>query len=818
MLSPYRVLDLTDERGHLAGMILASFGAEVIKVEPPQGVRTRRSGPFSDRGTSLTHAAYDRGKRSVVLDLESTQGCEQLLSLAGGADVIIESLGAGVLDALGIGPESLAAAHPALVVGTLTAYGHQGPKALWPATDLTVMASGCTMAFTGDADRSPVRVSVPQAFHLGAAVLAGGVISALFERGRSGLGQVVDVAAQQVVPIATQGGVLSAACNFPTPIRTSGGLSVGPIDLRLVYPALDGFVSITHVFGGAIGPLTGRLMDWCVEEGHTTAEIAGLDWVNFAALLESGEVSIDTWEAAKAAVAALTSSKTKAELLSAAMERRLLIAPINDVAEVLESSQLAARGYLTPLMIDGRQYRAPGPFARCSEVPLTPLTELAGLGEHTDEVLGTPRRPFIGATTATRTTSTTTTKKTDQGPRERPLDGVKVIDFTWSLAGPFTTRMLADLGATVVKIESIHKPDAGRGFLPIWDNVPGLEQSALFDSANAGKLSLALDMRTAQAHEVIRDLVRWADLLCESYSPRAMRGWGLHYDALKEINPALVMLSTCLMGQDGPLASFAGYGNLGAAMSGFYGLAGWPDRPPSGPFGAYTDYTSTHLMAATVLAALDHQRRTGDGQHIDMSQAEAAIHFIAPALLDAEVTGNVAVRAGNADPDMAPHGGYRCVGDDEWVAIAVINDAAWQRLCVVIGRDDLAAESGLATVAGRLVAHERIDQAVEKWTLTYSATSATELLIGAGIAAHAVQSSAECLADPQLALREHFVWLEHPDRGCVVENGRFQLSRSESGPRQRAPFLGEHTFDVLTEFLGYDPDHIADLAATEVLE
>jgi len=804
VLEPYRVIDVTDSRGHLAGLILAMLGAEVIKVEPLDGVDTRRMGPFAPSGESLVHAAYDRGKASVALDLDSPSGRKDLLALIEGADCVLDSLGPGAFEALGLPFEELLAEYPHLVVGTVTAFGHSGPKAQWPVSDITLMASGCTMAFTGDADRSPLRVSVPQAFHFGAAVLAGGVIAALIERGRSGSGQLVDVAAQQVVPIATQCGVLSDAANFAAPIRTGGGASVGPIDLRFVYPALDGHVSITHVFGDAIGPVTARLMDWCVEEGFATRELADLDWVNFASELESGAVSVETWEECKAAIAACTGSKTKAELLEVAMERRLLMAPIADLQEVLDSEQLAAREYLVDVELAGTAVVAPGGFARVDGERLNGPRAVAELGADTDRLLSEERkRP--------------TAEATGRGPG-RPLEGVKVVDFMWSLAGPFTSRVLADLGATVVKVESVHKPDPARGFLPIWDNVPGLERGALFDSANAGKLSIALDMREPAARDVVRDLALWADVLCESFSPRAMPGWGLDHQTLRAANPRLIYFSTCLLGQDGPLSSFAGYGNLGAAVSGFYGLAGWADRAPSGPFGAYTDYTSTHFMAAMVLAALDRQRRTGDGCWIDLAQAEAALHFITPGLLDAFINGHIAGGEGNSDRWIAPHGGFRCAGDDSWVSLAVVDDAAWLRLCEVMERDDLAADDGLRTAVGRLGASAQLDAEIETWTSARSASEAETLLVRAGVAAHRIQSSAGCLADPQLAHRGAFVSLEHPERGCVVENHRVQFSRTEAVPVVRAPFLGEHTFEVLAELLDYDADRIADLAAAEILE
>ncbi len=804
MLSAYRVLDITDQRGHLAGFMLSMLGAEVIKIEPPEGVATRRSGPFDDSGNSLTHLAYDRGKKSVVLDLASSEGRSRLLDLVEGADCLIESQGAGVLESLGLSYQYLLDRNPSLVVGTLTAFGHTGPKASWPATDLTLMASACTMAFTGDADRSPLRVSVPQAFHFGAAVLAGGVVAALFERGRSGLGQVVDVAAQQVIPIATQAGVLAEACNFPTPKRSGGGAKVGPIDLRLVYPAKDGFVSITHVFGDAIGPVTARLMDWVLEEGFVTPDIANLDWVNFALMLESGEVTATQWEQAKESVARCTSSKTKTELLEVAMERKLLMAPIADIGDVLASDQLNHRSYFDRIALGDDEITAPGRFALTKQTPLNAANQISELGENTQQVLATPRKISIS--------------ELGEVEPSAPLEGVKVVDFMWSLAGPFTTRALADLGATVVKIESTHKPDAARGFLPVWDNEPGLERSALFDTANAGKLSLALNMNRPEALEVMHDLIGWADVLCDSFSPGKMDSWGLSWEKVQGLNPRLIMLSTCLTGQSGPTANFAGYGNLGAALSGFYGLAGWPDRAPSGPFGAYTDYTSTHFMLTTLLAALDKQRRTGSGEYIDLAQTEAALHFIAPAVLEASATGRLATAIGNDDSDMSPHGGFACLGEDKWVAIAVEDDVQWTRLCRIIERPDLEADPEMSSVAGRRAAQTLIELAITEWTSTRPADLVMGLLVEAGIAAHQVQSSAECLADPQLKHREAFIWVEHPDRQCLVENSRFALSRSTHGPKGPAPLLGEHTFEVLSGLLGYGAEKIADLAAAETLE
>lgn len=817
MLSAYRVLDLSDERAHLTGHLLASLGADVIAVEPPEGSAARRLGPFVGdiRGPerSLTHFAYNRGKRSVVLDLHDATGQEQLRRLAAGADVLIESGEPGAMVGLGLGPEQLLELNPGLVYVSVSPFGQDGPKAHWAVTDLMVMAASGGLALSGDADRPPVRVSVPQGYHFGAVGAAGATLLALLERNRSGRGQHVDVAAQQVALLSTQAVALSSAVGAPVPTRSAGGAKVGDIELRFVYPtADDGYVSITHVFGPVVGPMTARLMAWVCDEGFCIPAMRDKDWINYELLLEAGDEPISKWEAAKAAVEAFTSSHTKAELLAGALERRVVMAPIATPKDVVESPQFAERGFFDKVehREAGRYVLAPGAFVRSEAVPLRALGPAPKLGEHTAEVLAErPRRPAIAAKGPEATPATGS---------DLPLSGLKVLDFTWSIAGPHSVRVLADYGATVVKVETSHRLDGARGYRPCMGNIPGIENSTLFDDMSAGKLSLALDLNRPEGREVAVDLVRWADVVIESYSPRAMTSWGLAWDDLRQIRPDLVMVSTCLNGQTGPLANFAGFGNLAAALSGFYGLCGWPDRPPAGPFGAYTDYTATHLLLVAILAAVDHRRRTGQGLHLDMAQAEAAMHFLTPAILDWTVNGRITDRSGNRDPQMAPHGVYPAAGDDRWVAVACQDDAAWPALCKAMARDDLAARSELATAEGRLRRQDELDEAVSGWTATLPAAEVERRLQASGVAAHVVQSSAEIMADPQLWHRQHFVELQHPTRRCLVENSRMRLSRTPARVERCAPTLGQHTDQILTDILGYDQQRVGELRAAGVLE
>ncbi|HXD91060.1 MAG TPA: CoA transferase, partial [Candidatus Binataceae bacterium] len=228
-----------------------------------------------------------------------------------------------------------------------------------------------------------------------------------------------------------------------------------------------------------------------------------------------------------------------------------------------------------------------------------------------------------------------------------PLADLKVLDFFWVLAGPGITRSMADYGATVVRVEATTRTDPVRTVGPFLNNKIAQETSALWWNNNAGKYGITLDMTKPEAHTVVHDLVRWADVVTESFSPKAMKAWGLDYEALRRIKPDIIMISSCLMGQSGPLARFAGFGNLAAALVGFYNLVGWPDRRPSGPFSAYTDYIAPRFGLAALMAALIHRKHTGEGQYIDQAQAESALQMLALPIVDNAANGRAYDPIGN---------------------------------------------------------------------------------------------------------------------------------------------------------------------------
>ncbi|MCW2667213.1 MAG: putative subunit of succinyl-CoA:benzylsuccinate CoA-transferase, partial [Frankiales bacterium] len=425
------------------------------------------------------------------------------------------------------------------------------------------------------------------------------------------------------------------------------------------------------------------------------------------------------------------------------------------------------------------------------------------LGQHTDEVLREwAPRPAPAPSL----------------PPGLPLAGLKVLDLSWVVAGPLIGRALADFGATVVRVESQNKVETARLMLPFYGGVPGPENAALYVNCNAGKLGLALDLSTERGRDVVRDLAAWADVVVESFSPGTMARWGLDVETLRAANPGLVMLSTSLMGQTGPHAALAGFGNLGASLSGFQHVVGWPDRPPVGPFGPYTDFVGPRFSLATLLAALEHRRLTGEGCWIDVAQVEAGVFFQSSEVAAFFGDGQVAQRLGNADLEHAPHGVYPCQdqdGRERWVTIAVRDDGDWGRLVQVLGLDDVPA---WATADGRRGDRARLDDLLAQRTAPLRAEDVEQRLQAVGVPAHVVSSSRDWVHDVQLAHRKHLLRLPHPLHGeAVVEAPRCLLSDTPGVVTAPAPTYGQHTRQVLTDVLGYPAERIQSLADAGVL-
>jgi len=807
MLSPYRVLDLTDARAELGPLILAGLGADVIKVEPPGGSPSRHAEPLDpslpDGLQSLRFHAFNRGKRSVVLDLDDPVGRTEFKRLVRSAAFVVENAPPGSMAARGLGFDTLREVNPRLVYVAITPFGQDGPYAPHAATDLTLAAMGGMMAITGDADRRPVRISVPQTWYHAAAESAVAALVAHWRRLATDTALFVDVSVQAAVFWTGLNAMIAHAIQGKNIERNGTLLQLATLTTPLVYRCADGEVVLITTTA-----TLDRLIPWMLEDGVVSAEwVAAEDWKTYEVrMLTTGLVH--PLAEVQERIRTFCARYRKAELFAEGIARHATLAPVNTVADVLALEQLETRDYWRPYALpNGKTLRVPGPFVRLSRTPVSYAHPAApAAGAHNQEVLDGLDATFSAPAEPSRASPTL------------PFAGIKIADFSWIGVGPISAKYLADHGATVVHVETEQPADRLRLVGPFKDNIPGPNRCQFFGSFNTSKYSLALNLKEPEGLEVAKHLVRWADICLDSFTAGTIADLGLGYDVVRQINPSIIMASTCLMGQTGPAAPLAGYGYHAAAVSGFYEVTGWDDRPPGGPFNAYTDTIAPRFLAATLMAALDHRRRTGEGQYIDQAQMESALYFLAPELLDFQVSGRCARRNGNEALDAAPHDAFPCAGDDQWCTIAVETDAQWHALRRAIGDPQWAAAPELATAAGRRAQRDLVYDRLAEFTKGQEARALMTRLQAAGVPAGMVQRSSDLLEDPQLAHRRFFRPLQHPEMGEVPYEGhQFCIAGYDNGPRMPAPCLGEHSIQVLQEILGYDDDTLARVAASGVL-
>ena len=397
------------------------------------------------------------------------------------------------------------------------------------------------------------------------------------------------------------------------------------------------------------------------------------------------------------------------------------------------------------------------------------------------------------------------------------FSGVNVLDFCWVAIGPMTTRYLADFGANVIRIESIKRIDTIRTATPLKNNQPGINNSAYFANYNSGKKSMSLNMGNPKAREIARELVEWADIVTENFTPGIMERWGLDYQNLKKIKPDIIMFSTSMQGRGGPFSNHPGFGPVLTALSSHTHLTGWPDRVPTSPYGAYTDFLLPRLAVAAIGAALDHKQRTGAGTYLDMSQFEGSLYFVADALMNFSGNGKVDVRNGNKHPVFAPHNAYPCKGTDRWCTIVCMDDAQWQSLCTIMDRKDLIKDPLFSDTQSRKANEEELDRILSQWTRGIDSFHLMDQCQRYGVPAGVVQTCQDLFDDPQLKDRQHFVFLDHKVIGRHAYDGCcFQLSESPASYKP-APLLGEHTSWVCKEILGMNEKEIRDLVEAEIL-
>ncbi len=402
----------------------------------------------------------------------------------------------------------------------------------------------------------------------------------------------------------------------------------------------------------------------------------------------------------------------------------------------------------------------------------------------------------------------------------RVFEDLKIAAFNWAMVGPLTLKFFADYGATVVRVETSLRPCVTRTSAPYKDNIPGLNRSGYFNHFSANMMSLSLNMNNPLGVGVAKELVAWADVVMENFTPGVMDKWGLGYEALTKIKPDIIMVRQNGFGIEGPYKNLAAFGMILAAIAGIPNYIGWPDRGPL-PIGvgAYTDCISPRFASAALIAALDYRDRTGKGQLIDLAQFETALYFLLPGLLDAAVNKREPVRNGNAVAYAAPHNVYPCKGKERWCTIAAENDTQWAALCDVMGKPDLAKDQRFDTLQHRKENENALDAVIESWTTDREPADVMTTLQAAGVPAGIVENAADIFEDPQLRERGLFWPMEHPEMGMFTHLGSSMvLSKTPAQASTPSPCMGEHNEYVLTKILGKTDEEFVELLAAGVLE
>jgi crotonobetainyl-CoA:carnitine CoA-transferase CaiB-like acyl-CoA transferase len=781
-LNQLRVLELAGWNGVLAGRLLADGGADVVRVVPTAGDSLDDEPPFfGESDQSIQSAWYNAGKRVLELDLASVHGRQKLLELVARADVLIEDWAPG---SPLLPDDELQQANGRLVRVSVTPMGLDGPLRDLTTNDLVANALSGAASVTGNADSPPITGYGNQSYHTVGLYTAICALAAVRAARATGHGQHVDLSAHEALVSCTEQVLMQwffPGGTWHTGVAKRQG-SLHWSTAYEVYEASDGKgVMVTAALNFAK-----VLLPWLKEEG-AAQDLA--DPEKYPTLVSMIRDLPYVMKVLKDWVALHEGD----ELFYEAQRRHQPFAVVWNIAEALASPQIAARRYLQPRDISGfGEVQFPGRFFQTSADEGRPALAV----KVADGDLDWAPRTSPGA-------------KGGVASSTKPLAGVRVLDFTHVLAGPFGTRVLGDLGAEVIKISA-----ASRG---AGANTP---DHPYYMCWNRNKRNISLNMQTEEARALARKLATTSDIIIDNFSAGVLARWGLDRAAVATANPGVTAIAMGGMGKDGPWRDFVTFAPTIHALTGLTYLTNPPGRHDLGYGFSLTDHLSGLLGAFAALEGLEHRERTGEGLDIDLAQYELGLGIMAPALLDNLANGVNPEPVGNRHPfaAWAPHGIYRCAGDDRWVAIAARGDEQWRALCGVMGLPMLVDDARFATHEARIANEDALDRVMEFWTSMRDRYAVMAMLQEAGIAAGVVQD-AEDLAtcDEQLKARGFFgsaaaeIWGEYGlDRFPAKFNG--ERPAEYEGVHQ----VGEDTFDIATTMLGLGDEEVADLVAKGV--
>jgi crotonobetainyl-CoA:carnitine CoA-transferase CaiB-like acyl-CoA transferase len=782
-LEGLRVIELgTQVSGPFCARLFADLGADVLKIESPEGDPTRQVGPFRggepDPEESGLFHYLNAGKRGAVCDVDTPDGLAWLHSLLAGSDVFIENLDPAERERWGLGFDALEARHPHLVIVSLSPYGRSGPWADRVGTDLTAQAASSLVLGLGSADQRPLRIPMEQADHQAGFHGAAAALCALRERRGSGRGQGIDVSAAQVMGYLV-GGMHNVTAKNGNKWARQGTLMGGAPYPSGFFSCADGFVCIASTTPAQWEAFLG-LMDnpkWAKGDARNSIYLGLVD-------SKPAHNHFQEW----------LMTYTRAELLEMAAAESIVMGVAQTVDEVLASEQFAFRDLWGHVTIGDQDVRIPKPGYVLSESP----THIAGRGpalaaEPMAAELPEPIEPA-------------------QGKRaRRALEGIRVLDFGWNWAGPMAGQLLADMGAEVIRVETSKRQDLMR-FLDYTSN--------FFCHNNRSKMSTTINIADPEGARLVLELAKTADIVMDNFAAGKMSNNGLGYDALRQANPELVVVSMSMAGQEGPLRGMRGFASIATGYSGLELMVGYPEAGISTgllPFGLGDTSMSVQAVIGA-LAALEYRDRTGIGQFVDVSQIECSAATIGLALVDHQLTGHVAGAQGNSHFAYCPHGLYAADGEDRWVALAVRDTDEWRSLAEIIGHEEWANDATLDSAEARRARIGEIDGAISVWVATLDRDEAVRHLLAAGVPAAPALELEERNDDAHWKARGFTLWHEYEGFDpCTIYATPWKLTGTPPELTRPTPKLGEHNDYVYGELLGLDGDEIAVLQDGGVL-
>ncbi|SEB18625.1 CoA transferase [Variovorax sp. YR216] len=825
LIEGLRVLELCEPEAEYCGLLLAGLGAHVTKIEPLAGAASRCMPPLSQEGRSLYFHAYNRDKDSVLLDLPGSPARASLLALLEEADVFLCGSLSQLESATGLALAEIARRFPALITARITPFGDDGPWKDFRGSDLIHLALGGVMMNTGyDPDpqgRYDLPPITPQAFHAGHIACEQtliGILGALMHRERTGEGQDVSCAIHTAVSVSTEMDLMSwvmrAAHQQRQTCRHSAEL---PNITTPLAQTKDGRWNLGWMVTAAdekklVEFLASRDMAYDLTGPDPTRDPKKRDVPGATAF---DEHKAHVFEVVQRFVRSFRFRDLPWE---AAQAHGLMWAPLRKPHENLDDPHWAARG--TYAWIDGLPY----PRSKWIGSTTAWVADRAAPqpGEQRRSQAPTPKdEPEPGRK------APTTDGRSERSARGRPfaLQGIRILDFSWFLASAGGTRMVTALGAECIKVEWKDNLDSRLGAMaPVGGRearrhatspLQGVDDPTMgghYNHKNAGKRGLSLNIRDPRGLEIARKLVAVSDVVAEGFSPGVMDRWGLGYEAMKRIRPDIVYVQQSGMGAHGRYGRMRTVGPIAAAFTGISEMSGLPEpAPPAGWGYSYLDWMGAYGFAQAILAGLVHRERTGQGQWIDASQCESGLMLTGVQCLEWALHRKPFTRTGNRSPYVpaAPHGAYRCAGEDRWIAIACFDDRDWQALVRAAGESEALRDPRFATLASRIAHQDALDEAVENWTRTQERYACMALLQSHGVAAGVCQTAEDrCEFDPQLAQQQWMTEVTAPRIGTwPITELPARLSRTPTHvgglPQRGAPVYGEDNEYVLGELLGY---------------